>query len=174
MAGQLMILASLFTPKTPHSDGLWLTLGTVTDSAIFTRTVFNSHLQTEEAQWAVVTRIPGSTIYGCVLVYPWPSTQGTVENGLSWKHSLVFQGKISKLLHAACKLQASCPRLHLLWSLRETGSPPPTLLTPGLWVIPNRGRTYVNSMSLGIWSWTVLGSNPSSSTCLLCDLRQIA
>lgn len=127
---------------------------------------FDSNLQTEGAQWAAMTRILGSTIYGCVLVYPWPSTQGTVENGPCWKHFLVFQGKISKFLHAACQLQTCCPFLHVLWSPRKTGSCPySTLLLLGLWVIPNRGGTYINSMSLGIWSWTVLGSNPSSSTC---------
>lgn len=43
---------------------------------------------------------------------------------------LVFRGKMSKFLHAACQLQTCCPFLHLLWSPRKAGSRPYSTLLP--------------------------------------------
>lgn len=133
-AGHLLRLHNGWSPDdswiSTHTQGTlfeWAVTDLVNSNRLrhFHAKCFDSHLQTERAQWAVVTRILGSSVYGCGFVYPWPSTQGTAENGLSWKHSLFFQGKLSKLLHAGCQLQAHCPCLHLLCSPRETGAPQP-------------------------------------------------
>ena len=127
---------------------------------------FDSPLQTEGAQWAAVTRILGSTIYGCVLVYPWPSTQGTVENGPCWKPFLSLSGQNFQIFTCSLSAPDLLPLPPPPLVSQKTGSRPySTLLPLGLWVIPNRGGTYINSVLLGIWSWIVLGSNPSSSTC---------
>lgn len=157
--GCLRIPASSFAPKA-HAhprNGLWLT-------SWFNHLhvgCFNSHLQTEGTQWAVVMGILGNTIYGCVLVYLWPSTQGTVGNGLSWKHSFVFQGEI---LHAAFWLQASSAPAPASSSLSQRNRVILRSLSLGLWVIRNRGRTYINSISWRIWGQTDPGSNSSFST----------
>lgn len=143
-----------------YSNGLWLTSW----PSHFHMGCLNSHHQMERAQWAVVMGILG-ILFMAVFWFTFGLVHRVqLENSLSWKHSSVFQGKISQSLHTAGQLKAPTPA-SASSSLTENRGHPSLLhsLSLGLWVIHNRSRTYINSKSWEIGGSTDLGWNSSFS-----------
>jgi hypothetical protein len=94
------------------------------DPAFFMRSAQHSS-PNRRNKWAVIRRTLWRTIYGCVLVYPQPSTQGTAENTM-----LSFRVKFPDFDLKPCQLQTYFLPLPPLFTQRNSY---PHLPPPPVW-----------------------------------------